>query len=164
MGAEQRGTLTMAATHRLSFDEAIGAAAAETEPETPAPADVDTGTRAEATRPRATKRAAAKKATEKPVGRQARAASRPKPAEAPKQQEPKPEPVVVTPPPAAAGSVVRYPKRVTLPLTEEDYRALARARAEDDIDIAARLRAMLSLWKDNARHRSQVDRLARKLS
>jgi len=54
-----------------------------------------------------------------------------------------------------------FPKRVTVPLTEEDYRRLKHAQADDDIDTAARIRAMIYLWETNARYRARIERIAR---
>ena len=43
---------------------------------------------------------------------------------------------------------VNYPKRITLDLTEADYRALHGARHADRVPMAGRLRA-LSLWRED---------------
>lgn len=52
-------------------------------------------------------------------------------------------------------------KRGTLYLHPEDHRAVGSAKLEDGADLNARVRAMIALWRHNARFRHQVDRLAR---
>lgn len=60
-----------------------------------------------------------------------------------------------------AGTDDRPTERVSLLLTTEDARALKVARIDDGIDANKRLRAMISLWRDDQRHRARVDKRAR---
>lgn len=52
-------------------------------------------------------------------------------------------------------------KRVSLYVHPDDYRALGMAKLDDGADLNSRLRAMIAVWRANARYRSQVDRLAK---
>ncbi len=53
----------------------------------------------------------------------------------------------------AARSLLRYPrgypKRITLDLTVEDHHALLGARYADRVPMADRLRALISLWRQD---------------
>jgi hypothetical protein len=42
-----------------------------------------------------------------------------------------------------------YPKRITLDLTVDDHRALLGARYADRVPMADRLRALISLWRED---------------
>lgn len=57
-----------------------------------------------------------------------------------------------------------YPKRPTVPMSDDDFRELKRANAEDDIPTVTRIRAMIALWRENQRWRQQVDKRARRMS
>lgn len=59
--------------------------------------------------------------------------------------------------------VKAHPRKTTLPLSEEDWRALAEARLGDGTDTAARLRAMIALWREDGRLQRRVDERARQL-
>ena len=52
-------------------------------------------------------------------------------------------------------------ERVSLLLTPDDAKALKAARVEDGIDANKRLRAMISLWREDQRHRTRVDKRAK---
>jgi hypothetical protein len=65
---------------------------------------------------------------------------------------------------APADDGVSYPRRVTLPLTDDDYKALKRAHLDDDVNTVTRLRAMVDLWQTNSRVREQIDRHARRIA
>lgn len=65
--------------------------------------------------------------------------------------------------PAVRPPVKAYPRKTTLPLSEEDWRALAEARLGDGTDTAARLRAMIALWREDERLQRHVDERARQL-
>jgi hypothetical protein len=56
---------------------------------------------------------------------------------------------------------VKYPRRVTLPLTEDDYRFLMALKLADRVDIAMRLRATLRLMRENTTFAHRVNTLAR---
>lgn len=43
----------------------------------------------------------------------------------------------------------RYPKRLTLDLSQDDHDALMGARYADRVPMADRIRAMVSLWREN---------------
>lgn len=58
----------------------------------------------------------------------------------------------------------RYPNRFSLPLTDEQHKALIMARAEDGIEGSYRVRAALSLWLEDDRLRKRIDKLAREES
>lgn len=68
------------------------------------------------------------------------------------------------PMPAATPAGPNYPKRMTLPLTVEDHRALRVAHLDDGVEATARLRAMLALWQQDERLRARIDKLAKQLS
>lgn len=51
-------------------------------------------------------------------------------------------------------------KRVSLYLDPADYRELALAKIDDGADLNSRIRAMIAVWRENARFRSQVDKIA----
>lgn len=68
------------------------------------------------------------------------------------------------PMPATVPSGPTYPKRMTLPLTVEDHRALRVAHLDDGVEATARLRAMLALWQQDERLRARIDKLARQLN
>jgi len=63
-----------------------------------------------------------------------------------------------TQPAKAAAGGQSYPRRVNLHITNDDWRALASARIEDDIDMATRLRTMIRLWRKDPRMRARIDR------
>jgi len=65
--------------------------------------------------------------------------------------------------PAVQAPTKAYPRKTTLPLSEGDWRALAEARLRDGTDTAARLRAMIALWREDERLRRSVDERARQL-
>lgn len=67
-------------------------------------------------------------------------------------------------PATVAASGPAYPKRMTLPLTVEDHRALRVAHLDDGVEATARLRAMLALWQQDERLRARIDKLARQMS
>lgn len=52
-------------------------------------------------------------------------------------------------------------KRTPINLHVDDYKALAMAKLENGTDINSLMRAMIALYRANARYRTQVDRLAR---
>lgn len=43
----------------------------------------------------------------------------------------------------------RYPKRLTLDLSQDDHDALMGARYADRVPMADRIRALVSLWRDD---------------
>jgi glucose/arabinose dehydrogenase len=53
--------------------------------------------------------------------------------------------------------------RISLTLSREMKRALDLARAEDGLELTARIRAMITLWQDDDRLRARVDKLAKTL-
>lgn len=65
-----------------------------------------------------------------------------------------------TQPASTGASSQSYPRRVNLHITNDDWRALATARVEDDIDMATRLRTMIRLWRKDPRMRARIDREA----
>lgn len=75
--------------------------------------------------------------------------------EKPAPSEPKPEP------PHVLATDTKNSNRLGLYLHPDDYRALGIAKLDDGADANARIRAMIALWRANARYRAQVDRLAR---
>lgn len=56
-----------------------------------------------------------------------------------------------------------FPKRVSLALTEEAFRALNLAKLDDGVNVANRLRAMVDLWGTNSRWKNAANRHARQL-
>ncbi len=44
---------------------------------------------------------------------------------------------------------LRYPRRITLDLTVDDHHALPGARYADRVSMADRLRALISLWRED---------------
>jgi hypothetical protein len=53
--------------------------------------------------------------------------------------------------------------RISLTLSKEMKRDLDVARAEDGLELTARIRAMITLWQEDERLRARVDKLARTL-
>jgi hypothetical protein len=54
----------------------------------------------------------------------------------------------------------RYDVRIPFMTDDEQRKALAAARIEDQVEVTTRLRAMVQLWMTNKRFRSEVDELA----
>ncbi|MPY80340.1 MAG: hypothetical protein GEV04_18150 [Actinophytocola sp.] len=120
--------------------------------------DDDNDTAAPARAP--TKKAAAKKATQRPRkkgsgSRSGSTAKKATAAEATESTSTSNEQIRVL------GVANEDAVRVSLYLHPEDHRALGMAKLEDRADANARIRAMIALWRHNDRFRAQVDRLAR---
>jgi hypothetical protein len=95
----------------------------------------------------------------KPAEKKGRGAARSRNA-----SEPKAEPAPKPEPPTEARVLVPLDgesSRVGLYLHHDDYKALGLAKLEDRADLNSRMRAMIALWRSNARFRAQVDKLAR---
>jgi hypothetical protein len=60
------------------------------------------------------------------------------------------------------GEPAKLARRVHVPLPENLFRYLKRANAEDDIDTTVRIRAMIELYEHDERHRTRVDKIAKK--
>jgi hypothetical protein len=60
------------------------------------------------------------------------------------------------------GAPAKLARRVHVPLPEHLFRYLKRANAEDDIDTTVRIRAMIELYEHDQRHRTRVDKIAKK--
>jgi len=99
----------------------------------------------------AQKRAPAKRARKSSTSTQKRT----QPAKAGASEPTGTEPRVLVPASTSEG------KRTPVNLHVDDYKALAMAKLEDGADINSRVRAMIALYRANARVRTQVDRLAR---
>lgn len=56
-----------------------------------------------------------------------------------------------------------YPKRITLDLTVDDHNALLGARYADRVPMADRLRALVSLWREDPALAEAVSRRAQEL-
>jgi hypothetical protein len=63
--------------------------------------------------------------------------------------------------PADADRPEAYPERILLKVPADMKRDLELAKVEDRIEISARIRAMISLWRDGGEFRADVDRRAR---
>ncbi len=50
---------------------------------------------------------------------------------------------------ASPHASTRYPKRLTLDLSEDDHNALLGARYADRVPMADRMRALVSLWRED---------------
>jgi hypothetical protein len=64
------------------------------------------------------------------------------------------------PPPAEQKRPDKWGERIPLTTDKEMKRALELARLDDGIEATTRIRAMIVLWQENDRFRSQVDRMA----
>ena len=60
-------------------------------------------------------------------------------------------------------SRLRYPKRVTLDLAVDDHQALQGARYADRVPMADRLRALISLWREDPALAAAVSTRAQEL-
>ena len=65
--------------------------------------------------------------------------------------------------PAEQDHPVTWNARISLTTSQEMKRDLDLARVDDGIEATARIRAMISLWQAEPRHRARVDKLARTL-
>ena len=57
----------------------------------------------------------------------------------------------------------RYPKRLTLDLSQDDHDALMGARYADRVPMADRIRALVSLWRENPQLADAVSLRAQEL-
>jgi hypothetical protein len=55
-----------------------------------------------------------------------------------------------------------YPRKTTLTLTDEQYRALRHAQIDDGINTLARLRALIDLWRESEELAANVAKRAAK--
>jgi len=62
------------------------------------------------------------------------------------------------PPPSASAGSNRFEKRVTLDLTAEDHRALRRAALDEGATMAALLRALVALFREEPAVQAKVRR------
>lgn len=96
-----------------------------------------------------------------------RAEPEPEP-EAPKRKRPARQPaerkLAAAPMPTQQTGEPMFPHRVTLPLTEDQWQALKKARNEDDIEHSYRVRAAVMLWMEDDRLRARIDKLAKQHS
>ena len=60
-------------------------------------------------------------------------------------------------------SRLRYPKRITLDLAVDDHQALQGARYADRVPMADRLRALISLWREDPALAAAVSTRAQEL-
>lgn len=104
-----------------------------------------------------TKRAAAKKSAPAKKTPAKRTTTAKKTAASKPAAEPKPEaePIRVLVPDSDSS------KAVSLYLHMDDFKALGLAKLEDGIQLNDRVRAMIALYRGNARVRGQVDKLAK---
>jgi hypothetical protein len=65
--------------------------------------------------------------------------------------------------PAEQHRPATWDARVNLTLSRDMKRALDMARIDDGLEATARIRAMITLWQEDERHRARVDKLARTL-
>jgi hypothetical protein len=80
------------------------------------------------------------------------------------QAEPKPTPKAAhREMPAEQTRPQAWPARISMTASTEMKRDLELARLDDGIEVTARLRAMITLWQDDAKLRARVDKLARDL-
>jgi hypothetical protein len=84
---------------------------------------------------------------------------------APRASTPRPRHPVTSgqaePMPAQQDRTKTWPERIPLTVDRDMKRALEMARLDDGMEATTRIRAMIVLWQENDRFRSQVDRLAR---
>lgn len=71
-----------------------------------------------------------------------------------------PHPDVTTSKLFAIQPTAKYTARINLTTTPEQLTDLRVASATDRIEVTARLRAMITLWETDERHRKRVDKLA----
>jgi hypothetical protein len=67
------------------------------------------------------------------------------------------------PMPAEQAKPGKWDARISMTASADMKRALELARVNDGIEATARLRAMITLWQSDAKHRAKVDQLARSL-
>ena len=58
---------------------------------------------------------------------------------------------------------MKYPRRISRPLSEEDSRTLASAKIHGRVDAAMRHRAMIRLWQQNDTIVQRVNSLAHRM-
>lgn len=68
-----------------------------------------------------------------------------------------------TPMPAEQAKPPAWDARISLTASAAMKHALDLARADDGIEATARIRAMITLWQTDERHRARVDKLAKTL-
>ena len=69
----------------------------------------------------------------------------------------------VKPMPAEQDRPERWPARISMTASKEQKRDLEAARLDDGIEVTARLRAMITLWQEDPKLRTRVDKLAKDL-
>jgi len=87
-------------------------------------------------------------------------------ARAPRQPRARKTPSTARPAAAMPAEQARPPAwdaRISLTLSREMKRDLDVARAEDGLELTARIRAMITLWQEDERLRARVDKLAKTL-
>jgi hypothetical protein len=92
-----------------------------------------------------------------PPASQPRRTTRPRPA------SDKPALAAVEPMPIRQTTDETRPKRLMVPLSVDEDRALKEFRLGDGIAAAARVRAMLALYREDERFRRRVDAMARRM-
>lgn len=81
------------------------------------------------------------------------------PAARPRKRKPTADKrVTAEAPEAEAQPTAEYPARLSVTTTASQLRALRRARADDGIQVTARLRALIAAWMDDPELRRRIDR------
>jgi hypothetical protein len=65
--------------------------------------------------------------------------------------------------PAEQPKPAGWDARISLTASTDMKRALDQARVNDGIEATARIRAMITLWQEDAKLRTRIDKLARTL-